>query len=301
MAAINTSKEEAVLSEALFKRLEPIALIDKYEAYQLLDDDWTNISIDLEIIQTEGFAATKTVDPNMVTKKKDGKDHEVQEGWVGHVLPFELVQETLLKDQLKHLKEAENRLLEIASEYTEIIDSLSEEEKESSVLNDANDAFVTKEVSKKAKEIMADVKASKQSLPPYTCADDSFESKIVHVSDLTEEEKELKKQIKKESAELHRLTKETIESLSDEQVLALLEKKWIKPLVEGINLLPETIIGDLASKIQALSEKYATTYADIEADISETETQLATLMGELEGDEFDRHGLDEFKALLVGA
>jgi type I restriction enzyme M protein len=301
MTSINTSKEEAVLSEALFKRLEPIALIDKYEAYQLLDDDWTNISIDLEIIQTEGFAATKTVDPNMVIKKKDGKDHEVQEGWVGHVLPFELVQETLLEHQLKHLKETENRLLEIASEYTEIIDSLSEEEKESSVLNDANDAFVTKEVTKKAKEIMADAKASKQSLPKYTCADDSFESKIVHVSKRIEEEKELKKQIKKESAELHRLTKETIESLSDEQVLALLEEKWIKPLVEGINKLPETIIGDLATKIQALSEKYASTYADIEADISETETQLATLMGELEGDEFDRQGLDEFKALLVGA
>src|SRR5574344_1720208 len=100
MESINTSKEEAVLSEDIFKRLEPISLIDKYEAYQLLDDDWTKISVDLEIIQTEGFDATKTVDPNMVIKKKDGKEQEVQDGWVGHVLPFELVQENLLKDKL---------------------------------------------------------------------------------------------------------------------------------------------------------------------------------------------------------
>ena len=53
---------------------------------------WTTtgrkIAIDLEIIQTEGFAATKQVDPNMVLKK----DAEVQDGWVGHVLPFELMQ-----------------------------------------------------------------------------------------------------------------------------------------------------------------------------------------------------------------
>src|SRR5574344_1715508 len=300
MESINTSKEEALLSEDIFKRLEPIALIDKYEAYQLLDDDWTKISVDLEIIQTEGFAATKIVDPNMVIKKKDGKEQEVQDGWVGHVLPFELVQENLLKDKLVQLKEKENRLLEIASEYTEIIDSLSEEEKDTSVLNEANDAFVNKEVIKKAKEIVAEFKASKQTLPKYTGTEDSFETKIVYVSNLIEEDKELKKQIKKEAAELHLLTKKTIENLTDEQALELLEEKWIKPFVASINKLPDTIIGYLATKIQALSEKYATTYSEVESQIRETETQLASLIGELEGDEFEMQGRNEFQALLAG-
>jgi len=300
MEAINTSKEEAVLSENIFKRLEPIPLIDKYAAYQLLDDDWTKISIDLEIIQTEGFGATKTVDPNMVLKKKDGKEQEVQDGWVGRVLPFELVQETLLKDKLVKLKEKENRLLEISSEYGEIIDSLSEEEKESSVLNEASDAFVTKEVEKKAKEIVAEFKASKQTLPKYTGTEDSFETKIVYVSNLIEEDKNLKREIKKEAAELHLLTKKTIENLTDEQVLELLEDKWIKPFVFNINNLPDSIIGYLATKIQALSEKYATTYSEVESQISKTEVQLASLIGELEGDEFDMQGLNELKALLAG-
>ena len=57
------------------------------------------ISIDLEIIQTEGFEAIRKVDPNMVLKKKDGKDQEIQEGWIGHVIPFALVQDTILKDE----------------------------------------------------------------------------------------------------------------------------------------------------------------------------------------------------------
>ena len=43
----------------------------------MLDDDWTKIAVDLEIIQTEGFEATKRVDPNMVIKKKDGKEQDV--------------------------------------------------------------------------------------------------------------------------------------------------------------------------------------------------------------------------------
>lgn len=76
-------KSEEMLSEEMFKRLEDIPLIDKYEAYQLLDDDWTEIAVDLEIIQTEGTEAIKKVDPLMVTKRRvernrkyrmDGKD-----------------------------------------------------------------------------------------------------------------------------------------------------------------------------------------------------------------------------------
>lgn len=62
------------MCQALFARLENtvlnhVALIDKYEAYQLLNNHWQTISGDLEMLQTEGFAASKQVDPNMVTKK----------------------------------------------------------------------------------------------------------------------------------------------------------------------------------------------------------------------------------------
>ncbi len=96
MTALNISKAEATLSANIFERLKDIPLVDKYEAYQLLDDDWTKIAVDLEIIQTEGFEATKRVDPNMVIKKKDGKEQEVQEGWVGRIIPFDLIQDMFL-------------------------------------------------------------------------------------------------------------------------------------------------------------------------------------------------------------
>ena len=46
-------------------------------------------------MQTEGFAATRQVDPNIVIKKKNGQDTEVQDGWKGRILPFELVQERI--------------------------------------------------------------------------------------------------------------------------------------------------------------------------------------------------------------
>jgi type I restriction enzyme M protein len=157
MASLNISKEEDTLSADIFARLDSIPLISRYEAYQLLHDEWEKISVDLEIIQTEGFNAVKKVNPNMVIKKKDSKEEEVQEGWIGHIIPFELVQRTLVVDEYEALKQIEGCLAEISSEYAEILDSLSEEEKDSSVTNESSDAFVAKEVGERLKEIYADV------------------------------------------------------------------------------------------------------------------------------------------------
>lgn len=157
--SISISREKTVLSNDIFERLKPLPLIDKYNAYQLLDDNWDTIKVDLEIIQTEGFGATRVVDPNMVIKKKDGKEQEVQEGWLGRIIPFSLVQEKYLHTELRSLQKKENRLVTIAAEIQELIDNLPEDEKESNLLNDKNDAFVAKELKATLKYIYADVES----------------------------------------------------------------------------------------------------------------------------------------------
>ena len=291
MEHVEISKSENVISENIFKRLDQVPLIDKYEAYQILDDEWGKIAVDLEIIQTEGFAATKKVDPNLVTKKKDGKEQEIQDGWVGRVIPFELVQKELLSDRYKELREKEARLAEIPSLYEEIIEDMTEEEKDGQVLNDNNDAFVAKEVTKKLKEL-------KKEAPTEEVK--SFIDKLDRYERLSKEEKDLKKEIKSETAKLHMLTKETIENLTDSMVCELLDKKWIGNLLESINKLPDTIVDNLVSKIQALVSKYKTTYFELEKEIKETEKKLASMIDELEGNEYDMKGLSEFKALLLG-
>ena len=154
---VNRNQQDSEFSADLFKRLALIALINKYQAYQYLNNQWQIISADLEMMQTEGFAATKQVDPNMVIKKKDGKDVEVQDGWKGHILPFELVQQTYLSEDLHALESQETKLTEVISQIEEIIESFTEEEKDSPILNDKNDGFVKSEITKALKEIYADV------------------------------------------------------------------------------------------------------------------------------------------------
>ena len=88
----------------------------------------------------------RKVDPNMVIKKKDGKETEVQDGWIGHVLPFELVQSHILTAEVAKIDSMEMRLSAISSSCSELIDSLDAEQLASPVINDSNDAFVLKEI-----------------------------------------------------------------------------------------------------------------------------------------------------------
>lgn len=285
MQTINAVKEESVLSADIFDRLKDIPLIDKYAAYQVLDEEWKKIAIDLEIIQTEGLEAIKQVDPNMVLKKKDGKEQEVQDGWVGHIIPFNIVQETILTEKLATLKNFENRLSEIVSEYESLLDELGEEEKEMAFVNEAQDAFVAAEVKKaiRANEVEPNIiKVLKK------------------VDALITEEKSVKKKYKDDSNALHILTKKTIEELSDEAAMELVKQKWILPLVKSINELPDAVLSDFVKKLESLCNKYEITFAEVEQQICDTEASLVSLLDELTGNEFDMKGIEELKILLNG-
>ena len=119
--------------------------------------------------------------------------------------------------------------------------------------------------------------------------------------ELNTEEKALKAAIKRDSALLEEKTKDTIEGLSDEEVIELLKDKWIKPLIDNLMQLPNTIVSKLVAKIEALAKKYETTFAEVENQIEETEQSLSSMIDDLEGSEFDLLGLAELKKLLGGS
>lgn len=289
---VSAVKEKDQITGGLFRRFSDIPLVDKYAAYELFSDGYAEISGDLELIQAEGMECVKQVDPNMVLKKKNGRDQEVQDGWKGHVLPFELIQKTLLQEDLKAIQEKEDRLQEIPSEYTSLIDEMSEDDKEaaSDALNDDNDAFVMKNVKRVVKELKQDGSGDALALAGV----------LTKAEALSKEEKGLKSDVKKETEALHLKTKDVIESLDDDQVRTLLQKKWIQPICDGIDALPETLLSDFAKQVQALEDKYADTLEDIENEIQETEKSLSSMLSELTGDEFDMAGIRQLQKMLGG-
>lgn len=289
---LSVVKTEEQLVSDLLQRFEHISLVDKYEAYEIFYTGYEKISGDLEIIQAEGIASVRQVDPNMVVKKKNGNDTEVQEGWKGHLLPFELVQKSLLSDEVQSLDNKKSELQEIPSELDSILEELTEEEKEtiSDALNDTNDAFVVKNVA-------VVIKSLKQE---KTKEANSLILKLQRVTNLNKEEKQLKSEIKIAEEDLHLKTKEVIENLSEENVRELLQLKWITPICDELMRLPYSCVDKLQKSINALSKKYEDTYANIENEIQEAEASLCEMMSELTGSEADMAAIREFQKLLGG-
>ena len=268
--AVDSLGEEESVASDIFQRVSDFSLVDKYEAYQVLDNAWEGISADLEMLQTEGFDATRRVDPLMVLKKKGGKDVEVQDGWKGHVLPFGLVQEALLSDELSALRTVQDELIRVSGEC----DSLKEE--------------LPPEDDGDGEEASCDL------------TDEEIEERQQLLAEATKRQKSLKKAVKERTEALEDATRTLVESLTDEQVYELLERKWVDPLMGGLMTLLQQSIDRLVKKIEALQEKYQDTYAHLAGQISDAERELNEMLGQLVGDEFDMLGIAELRKLLGG-
>lgn len=253
---INVNKEEDTIANNLFEKLQNVSLVDKYEAYQSLDDEWQTIAVDLEIINSEGIEACKKVEPNFVMKGKD----EVQDGWKGKIMPFDMIQKTFFGDDLNLIKIREELIEKHQSELAELIPEVEEGEEE---------IEMTDEQKKQQKN-------------------------------LTEKIKTIRKEIIQITKRLEENTIKKIETLTDDEVNMLLEKKWITPLVDSLNEMPGSVVADFIDAITKLTEKYAVTLRSLNKQIETTQNELFSLMGELTGSDFDIKGLETLKNLLGG-
>lgn len=308
---LNLNKEEEIITDNIYNRIKDIPLTDKYEAFQIFDDQWATISNDLEILQIEGFQASKQVDRHYVIKKKDDKECEVEDGWQGHVLPFEIVQNELLKDDLATIADTEGSICKVQNEEEELFATLSAEELEEDFVTEEKAAFVPKEVEKYMTAVTAELlnndKATKKAVGEKLKAilkendfeEDSIEARLAKVMNAQNKEKDLNKTLKKQKAELYEKTKITIESLTDDQVKNLLVIKWIKPLVAKTKGMSDEIIAGLLLKLKALVQKYSTTFKAVQKSLNDSEKKVNEDLSKLCGSEFDISGIKEFQKLLA--
>lgn len=350
METVHIAKEEESITAHIFECLADIPLVDRYEAYQLFADQWTGIAQGLEIIQSEGFEATRVVDPKMELKKNSaGEEYEVQNGWEGRVLSFDLVQARYLAEDVQTIEAEEQRLAEATSELDATFDALDEDERNE--VSTEEGAMQLKEVERRLGELLSEVETDEvQALEVYldcsgkkakmayitahpevdwqameTAKDGTFatkavkvridalrraypfeeettEAQLIRITQLTDEIKRLTTDIKLHKGRLIERTKEVIEQeLSDEDILDLLSAQWIDALYSKLSELPQRVIAGFVQELKDLVAKYDTTLMDVERDIQEASTSLASMIDELTGSAHDLEALAEFKKLLLNA
>lgn len=280
IATTNQQKELDAISDDIFARLHGMPLIDRYAAYQALADNWQSITNDIETIQQEGIEAVRVVEPAYKLVKKGDEEIEVPDGLKGRIIPFELVQQEKFQDDLKAIVDLQMRVEEISGELDEIREGFSKEESEVYLDSEKENAF-------NKKTITAGAKAKKDEVEAET------KEKLKKIVKLWEEQKSKNNQIKNEKQALIDKTVEAIENLSDENISLFLHKKWIDPIVCGIDETLAEVLSTFENKVRALSRKYAISYKQLNEDLKESQNELSDLINELAGDEFAIKGLVE--------
>lgn len=290
VADLNPQSNLTALTSILFDQLKPFTLIDEYAAYQVLTEHWAQISGDLEIIHSEGLVAANAVDPNMVAKKKDGKDVEVQDGWAGRIIPIDLVERVMLSDELAAVENDRAALEATRTHIAEIIENLPEAEGETPWVKEDGSAFVPKELKAKVKKIKQEYGSK--------APEGSVEALLLDADKSLDLEKKQKAACNAALVELISKAIETIENLTPDDIITLLKAKWSAPLNDALIDVDRQLINDFTSQLTSLSEKYSETLVDIDNNITSAEKSLASLIDNLTGSDNDMAGLREFQKLL---
>ena len=269
------------LAAEIFHRFEDIPLVDCYRIYQLLSNQWQMIVNDIETIQTEGLDAVRTVEPAMKLVKDGDDEKEVPDGMKGRILPFELVQEDndCLEKYVDAVKAKENRQESITSEIDELIESFTEDETQEYMEGEDSPKPDKTKIKKDAKAKGDDIELETK-------------KKLKTLADLWDEQTKLNKALKEARQTLTDKTIEYIEGLSDERAKEWIHCKWIMPVIDGILNMPDEVCEELEKAVDAMSQKYATSYNDLNKQLTEAQDELSGLISQLEGDETSIEGLN---------
>ena len=166
--------------------------------------------LDLEILQKEGLKALNKVDPNMKYRKNKKKElEEYQDGWIGRILPYELVQEEYYKNDKEKLEELTKELANTENEKKELLESIDINDKANIVKEDSDEID-----SKKLKAIISEI--NKKAKKGIEFEEGTYEAIILKISKVDTEIRKHKNEIKKTKAELEEKTKNKIETIETE-------------------------------------------------------------------------------------
>lgn len=289
------------VAEEIFQRVADISLVDRYAVYQNLADNWNLIAGDIETLQMDTLDAARQEEEVMKVKKdKNNKEQLVFDHYEGRIIPFALLQKTLLADSLAKLDALKAEQETNESRLSEIIESMDAEE-QAELLNDDNTELDKNSLKKAWTQIKQDFvdageckkNKSEAFALDYAFTEDSTEAKIQEIILINAQLTKLKKDVKAADTALTEETRNTLKNLTDEQIYQLLTEKWITPVCSAISGIPAVIENELIDKVITLKDKYAVTFHDINTSIAESEASLSELLGQLTGDEYSVKGLTD--------
>lgn len=253
--------------------LSEFKYINVYDGYQIVAETWKNaLTHDTEIIALSDFyTAGRTREPNMITKGNGNKKREEQDGWVGSIVPNELIAKRLYSDELEEIKLKKTSIQEIENELFDLVEAAKVEDSDEAhalgeTLNEAGEAFENKSVK-------AELKKANKGTVEYNL--------LKKVEKLFADKSALSKAVKDDEKALKEAVQERILTLANEEIDNLMYEKWFGNIVDAMVGLVEIPLKKELSTLQMLHNRYADTLSVIDEESRGLESAFEALMSEL--------------------
>lgn len=247
--------------------------IDIYDGYQLIAKLWEeSLTKDAQKIAVSNFYELGRMrEPNMVTKGTGKNKREEQEGWIGSLVPNELIRKELYQAETVEIEQVEQELVEIDAELDEFVEAAQIEDSEENeilgeALNASNSSFLVGSINAELKQ--------------YEKGSDEY-NLINQVKDLLAAKTRVNRARREKEAELETIVDERILTLADEEIDQLVYKKWFGDLVANMVELIERPLNDELDILKELNNRYKDTLSDLDAEYKELEASFEELMSEL--------------------
>jgi type I restriction enzyme M protein len=269
--------KEGMLSE-IKQILSEYQYIDVYGGYQIIAEIWKNaLTHDIELIANEGFYNVgRKREPKLVMKGTGTNRREEQDGWIGSIIPNELIADTLFAEQLKNLENKRIKIQDIETELSELVEAAKvDDSEENNALIEAikkneedepGDAFDNK-------ALKEELKKSKNGSIEYVL--------LKKVESLINNKIVLTREIKTEEKELDDAVQDKIIILTDEEIDMLMYKKWFgNTMLQMVGLIQVTLKEEV-NFLQKLEDRYSYTLSDIDTQIEQLMKDFEMLNNEL--------------------
>ena len=236
-----------------------------------------NLTKDSELIAiNEFYTVGRTREPNMVIKGTGKNKRQVQDGWVGTLVPNHLIAKHLFASEQEEIEDLKNKAQEIASQLSELV--------EAAKVEDSEEYEALYEALKKNEEDEPqdsfDSKALKAELKQATKDTTEFDF-LKQAEKLLAEKSDTNKAIKTKEKQLKEAVEAKIEQLTDEEIDSLVYEKWFGNTINALVALVEQPLRSELATIALLEKRYAQTLNDLDAQVSELEKAFEALAAEL--------------------
>ncbi|WP_341490265.1 type I restriction-modification system subunit M [Mesomycoplasma ovipneumoniae] len=293
---INLIELEKGITEYIFSSLK-FPLIDTYDVYQIIIDNFENVKEDLELLR-ENFSDFNSLDikeflnaqiesVDRVNQKE--KDFRRIRSWKSKLFSNNLIEQKFFPNEFAQLNKIQDQIDQFESEIKELYQIISDEDKTDEIYNDDKNTWIQSGIKKLAKTF----KDSKESREK-----DSFESLIIQINEKYSDIEKVKKDLTNLKNDLTNKSYNQYLNLNEKDFYDLLISKWWEKFIQNFKEKSEEFVDEQISGISEILNKYKHTFVDIQKNVSDLETKMSTFLDELEGNPADMEAIKKLSNIL---